>query len=84
MKSITILDVAIAMGANENNLTMGEFDRLGLPMIGGCQRCGACIAAYNASPSKSGYLMCANGCIGEDGFPSVKAYQAWQAWAEGS
>ena len=81
-KSITILDVALARGVNEDNMTMGEFDRVGLPLMGGCQRCGACIAAYNASPSMTGYLMCARGCIDEQGFPSVKAYEAWQNYQD--
>lgn len=82
MKSITVLDVAIYMGADHNSLTIGEFDRLGLPMVGGCQVCGATIAAYNASPSQSGYLKCANSCIGDSGFPTVKAYLTWEAYQQ--
>ena len=82
MKTITVLDVAVARGVNEENLTMGEFDRVGLPMLGGCEVCGACIAAYNAAPSTSGLLRCAEGCIGDEGFPSVKAFEAWSEWQD--
>ena len=82
MKPITILDIALAKGANPDHLTMGEFDRLGLPMMGGCQTCGATIAAYDASPSTTGYLQCAKGCIGDRGFPTVKAYDAWCAYTD--
>jgi hypothetical protein len=40
--------------------------------MGGCDCCGACIGAYNACPSKSGYLRCANECIGDSGWESVE------------
>jgi hypothetical protein len=39
--------------------------------MGGCCKCEACIAAYNAYPSKSGYLKCGD-CIGNDGFDMVE------------
>lgn len=48
--------------------TMGDFEAVGLPMIGGCVRCGACIAAYNASPTSTGYLACTNGCADDIGY----------------
>lgn len=82
MKPITILDVALARGVDPEKLTMGTFAAVGLPLLGGCAHCGACIAAYNASPSKSGYLRCASGCIGDEGFPSVKAFEAWCAYED--
>lgn len=85
MKAVTIFDIALSRGVKESEnggISLGEFYRVGLPMMGGCQRCGACIAAYNACPSTTGYLQCASGCIGEDGFPSVKAYEAWQAYVD--
>jgi len=47
-----------------------------LPITGGCEVCGASIAAYNACPSTSGYLRCAQGCIGDDGFDTVEAAAA--------
>jgi hypothetical protein len=83
VKAITIYDVALARGAKatpDGGLSGSEFDRLGLPMFGGCQMCGASIAAYNASPSMTGYLMCSNACIGDYGFPSVGAYTAWETY----
>ncbi len=80
MRAVTLLQVAEARGITEGpngGYTLGSFDRVGLPMLGGCKECGACIAAYNACPSRTGYLMCANGCIGDRGFPTVKAFEAW-------
>jgi hypothetical protein len=47
-----------------------------LPITGGCEVCGASIAAYNACPSTSGYLRCSHGCIGDDGFDTVEAAAA--------
>ena len=49
---------------------MAEFDRLGLPMMGGCQVCQASIAAYNACPTATGNLSCTN-CVGAEGFATV-------------
>jgi hypothetical protein len=69
--AITILELAIFRGAvidSDGGMQGGEIERVGLPFIGGCQRCGACIAAYNASPSQTGYIMCSAGCIGDVGY----------------
>lgn len=82
---ITIYDAAVARAAKEGKPTpetMGDFDALGLPMLGGCQICGACIAAYNACPSTTGYLMCSSGCIGDRGFRSAESFEGWSAWQE--
>lgn len=38
----------------------------GLDMMGGCQGCGASLAAYNGYPSKSGYWQC-HDCIEASG-----------------
>ncbi len=73
--AITILELAKFRGAKEDadgGMNGGEIERVGLPFMGGCACCGACIAAYNASPSKSGYLKCTNECIGDDGFETVE------------
>jgi hypothetical protein len=70
---ITILELAQAMGAEETedgSISMAEFDRLGLPMMGGCQVCQASIAAYNACPTTTGNLSCTN-CIGAEGYATV-------------
>ena len=58
---VTIYDVAVALGAREGadgSMSGAEFERLGLPMFGGCQGCGASLAAYNAHPQRNGYLAC--------------------------
>jgi hypothetical protein len=85
MKNVTVWDVALARGLKENDdggVTMGQFDAVGLPMLGGCHRCGACIAAYNACPTTTGYLACV-GCVGDgEGFPTAKAFEAWTAWQD--
>ena len=52
--------------------TGDDFLQAGLPMFGGCQRCEASIAAYNACPSKTGYLQCQQ-CIDDIGFDTVEA-----------
>jgi len=78
--SVTVLDVAIARGIQRDErgaYNGAEFHRVGLPILGGCALCGATIAAYNAAPSTSGYLRCANGCIGDEGFPTVEAFEEW-------
>jgi|GEM_PF-3033727 len=49
--------------------TTGQ-DYAGLPMLGGCEICGATIAPYNAYPSRSGYWRCAQ-CIGDTGWLTV-------------
>jgi len=57
-------------------VTGADYEEAGLPMLGGCEVCGASVAAYNACPSRSGYLRCLHGCVGEDGWESVEeAYE---------
>ena len=73
--AITVLELAIFRGAKESEsggMSGAEIERVGLPFMGGCQRCGACIAAYNASPSKTGYLMCTHGCVDDVGYETVE------------
>lgn len=72
---ITVLELAIHRGAKPNedgSYSTHSIVDTGLPIMGGCYECEACIAAYNACPSKSGYLKCANGCIGNDGYATVE------------
>lgn len=76
---ITVRDLALHLGATpdaDGNLSGGEFEKVGLPIMGGCEVCGATIAAYNACPSTSGYLRCQKGCIGSDGFATVEQAKA--------
>ena len=72
MSAITILDLARHRGAREvdGSINGAEFDRVGLSIMGGCEICHASIAAYNAYPSKSGYLRCRD-CIDDHGWPTV-------------
>lgn len=46
-----------------------------LPMLGGCQGCAASIAAFNAYPSTTGFLQCAD-CIGDRGYETVAEAKA--------
>jgi len=78
-KPVSILDAAIKMGANQDehgSINGSEFNRLGLPIMGGCLHCEATVGAYNAYPSKTGYLMCAD-CVGDQGFSTVEEFQAF-------
>jgi len=70
---VTNLDLAIHRGAKEDGgrISMGEVEDTGVPFMGGCSVCGATIACYNSCPSKSGYIKCLNGCIGDDGWEDV-------------
>ena len=73
--AITVLELAVFRGAKESpdgGMSGGEIERVGLPFMGGCQACGACIAAYNASPTKTGYLMCTHGCVGDVGYETCE------------
>ncbi len=57
--------------------TEADFQEAGLAMMGGCQSCGASIAAYNAYPSRSGYWRCAD-CIHEgNGFETCEEADAF-------
>lgn len=77
---ITIHDLAVHRGAKPNDegcFTEETYARLGFAIVGGCEVCGACIAAYNAYPSKSGYWRCGD-CIGDLGFESPEEFDAPQ------
>jgi hypothetical protein len=76
---ITIFDVAEARGVKPNkdgSISMGAFEEVGLPMLGGCQGCGASIAAYNAYPTTTGFLSCEDCCNGI-GFETVESFEEW-------
>lgn len=65
---ITVLDLAVyRLGEAPERMTGADFEKAGLPIFGGCQHCEASIAAYNAYPSTTGYLRCAD-CIGDLGW----------------
>lgn len=72
---ITVLELAEFRGLKEDangGVSMAELARVGLPAFGGCSECEASIAAYNACPARDGYLRCAEGCIGDDGYETVE------------
>lgn len=78
-KAITVLELAIHRGAKadaEGGMSFAEIERVGLPGIGGCEVCEATIAAYNASPCRTGYLRCTNTCVGGQGFETVEEANA--------
>jgi hypothetical protein len=70
--AVTILDVAEAKLGREAR-TGADFAEVGLPMMGGCERCGATVAAYNACPSQTGYIRCLSECIADLGFDTAEA-----------
>jgi hypothetical protein len=81
MSAITVYDLAvhrlreqglIAPDGEVESLSGADFDRVGLPMTGGCEVCGASVAAYNSCPSKTGFIRCENGCVGELGYETVE------------
>ena len=76
---ITILDLAVIRGVKSNedgSITAEAFADVGLAIIGGCECCGATIAAYNGYPSKSGNWRCGD-CIDTFGFDTVESFRQW-------
>ena len=75
---VTVFDVAEARGVQmdiKGRVDASEFERVGLPMLGGCQSCGATIAAYNSHPTRSGYLSCSD-CVNPlDGFSTAEEFE---------
>jgi hypothetical protein len=77
---MTVLDLAIAMGAKSSlggSYTMEELNKYGFSIMGGCARCEAIIACYNAYPTHSGYWKCED-CLDNDGFTSLKDFNLFQ------
>jgi hypothetical protein len=77
---ITIHDLAIHRGMTSTSdspdrFTGGDYANVGLPIMGGCQGCGATIAAYNSYPTTSGYLSC-HDCVGDTGYETAEAANA--------
>jgi hypothetical protein len=75
---ITILDYVTSVVGPKDFYTAEDCLTSGVDIIGGCQTCGATIAAYNAYPSTSGYWCCAN-CIGDTGFATITDFTAHTA-----
>lgn len=72
---ITIHDLAVyrlkQLGRTVGDVMTGQdFADVKLQIMGGCQDCGASLAAYNAYPSKSGFWKCEDD-IGDQGWLDV-------------
>lgn len=79
---VTALQVAEARGLkpspNGSGYSAGAFAAVGIPFLGGCARCYATIAAYNAYPSKTGYWLDGQCIEGTDlGFETVEEFEAF-------
>jgi hypothetical protein len=79
--AITILELARHRGVKEQDgrISGQAFEDVGLPFFGGCQRCGASVAAYNMYPSRSGYVQCEDCIDDEIGFASCEEAEAFLA-----
>lgn len=53
-----------------------DYETAGMPVFGGCERCTASLAGYNAYPAVTGYLRCAHD-IGDLGFGSPAEFDEW-------
>jgi len=68
---VTILELATyRLGRSAS--TGQDFDDADLPIMGGCEICGATVSAYNACPSKTGNIRCKEGCIADLGYVTVQ------------
>jgi hypothetical protein len=74
MSSITSLELASHRLEREAR-NGADFEEANIPIMGGCEGCGASLAAYNAYPSTTGFLRCSD-CIGELGYPDVEQANA--------
>jgi len=73
-RPVTILQLAEFRLGHQAE-TGQDFADAGLAILGGCERCHASIAAYNAFPSKSGFWRCED-CIGPLGWDTVEEADA--------
>lgn len=71
---VTITDLASYMLGRPAK-SGADYAEAGLPMLGGCESCEATIAAYNAYPSTTGYLRCADDVAGAEFFSVREAYR---------
>ena len=78
---ITMLDYVKSVVGDKDLYTAEDCLASGVDIMGGCQRCHAMIACYNAYPSTSGYWRCAD-CIGDTGFATVADFTALMCGGE--
>ena len=75
LKPITIFDLAKHRGLKieeDGSCTGQAFFDVGLDFLGGCCRCHATIAAYNAYPGRNGYWHCRDCISPEEGYATVE------------
>ncbi len=84
-KYVTLLEVAKARGLEGigDAYNGADFAKVNIPIMGGCEICHATVACYNASPSKSGFIRCADGCIGDEGFETTEEFEQFEEEEEG-
>lgn len=61
LEPMTALEIATILACRAGlpePRTGAEFAAVGIPILGGCFRCGAQLAAYNAHPQHNGYWAC--------------------------
>ncbi len=76
--TLSVHDIAVAEGAKPEatgGMRGDQYASRGLPLIAGCEGCGATLAPYNAYPSVSGYTRCSD-CIGDTGFDTIADWHA--------
>jgi len=56
-------------------LNGADFEKVGLPIFGGCEVCMASVAAYNAYPTQTGYLRCED-CTDDLGYATAEEANA--------
>lgn len=61
---VTVFDLAY-FKLGRTPTTGADFEEARLPIFGGCERCQATVGAYNAYPTKTGYLRCVH-CITDE------------------
>lgn len=79
---VSVLGIAQARGvqAEAGRISAGEFARLGLPLISGCERCHATLGPGDAYPTRTGFIQCGDCLEGSDlGFISVADFEAFEA-----
>ena len=85
---ITILDIAKHRGVKvegDGSVRGDAFEAVDLPIMAGCECCGATLGAFNAYPTDSGYIRChedAQEALGLSksmgvGFSTVEAFEAF-------
>jgi hypothetical protein len=79
---MTALEIATILASRDGRpepKSGEDFARYNIPMLGGCQGCGACLAVYNAHPQKNGYWAC-----GECSRDPIVTMDDWEETLDGA